>query len=134
MGGLEAASLIVKLKYLQGWNRRRQEIARRYQHEIDNTRISMQVQPTWANSVYHLFVITTDDQKRLQSFLNQKNIFPGLHYPVSCHLQKAYRHLEYHKGDFPNAEYLASHCLSLPIYAELTDDEVGYIISVLNQY
>jgi dTDP-4-amino-4,6-dideoxygalactose transaminase len=134
MGGLEAASLIVKLKYLQGWNCRRQEIARRYQHEIDNPRISMQVQPTWANSVYHLFVITTDDQRMLQSFLNQKNIFPGLHYPVSCHLQKAYRHLGYQKGDFPNAEYLASHCLSLPIYAELTDDEVGYIISVLNQY
>lgn len=134
MGGLEAASLIVKLNYLQGWNRRRQEIAGRYQQEIDNPRIRMQVQPTWADSVYHLFVITTDDQQQLQSFLNQKNIYPGLHYPVSCHLQKAYHHLGYQEGDFPNAEYLASHCLSLPMYAELSDEEVGYIISVLNRY
>jgi dTDP-4-amino-4,6-dideoxygalactose transaminase len=134
MGGLEAASLIVKLKYLEGWNYRRQEIARRYQQEINNPRIRLQVQPKWADSVYHLFVITADDQERLQSYLNELNVFPGLHYPVSCHLQKAYRHLGYQEGDFPNAEYLAGHCLSLPMYAELTDEEAGYIISVLNQY
>ena len=134
MGGLEAALLNIKLKYLQGWNFRRKEIACRYHKEITNPRIRLQVQPKWADSVYHLFVITTDNQQKLQSFLNQMNIFPGLHYPVSCHLQKAYHHLGYQKGDLPNAEFLASHCLSLPMYAELSDEEVGYIISVLNQY
>lgn len=134
MGGLEAASLIVKLPYLDGWNCRRQVIAMRYQQEIKNPRIRLQFQPKWADSVYHLFVITTEDQQHLQTYLNKLNVFPGLHYPVPCHLQKAYRHLGYQEGDFPNAEFLASHCLSLPMYAELADEEVEYIISVLNKY
>jgi dTDP-4-amino-4,6-dideoxygalactose transaminase len=57
-----------------------------------------------------------------------------MHYPVPCHLQKAYEFLGYKKGDFPNAEYLADHCLSLPMYAELTDREVNYIIKIINAY
>ena len=134
MGGLEAASLTVKLKYLTEWNDRRREIAKKYRQEITNTKITMQVQPEWANSVYHLFVITTPHREELIKYLNQNNIYPALHYPVPCHLQKAYEDLNYKEGDFPNAEYLASHCLSLPMYAELTDDEVSYVIDCLNNY
>lgn len=134
MGGLEAASLGIKLKYLNNWNSRRRSIAQRYQQEIRNPRIQIQAQPAWANSVYHLFVITTQEKDRLQKHLNSHNIFPGLHYPVPCHLQKAYAHLRYKEGDCPNAEYLATHCLSLPMYAELTDEEVSYCIEVLNSY
>src|SRR5690606_16514422 len=134
MGGMEAASLVVKLKYLPGWNKRRREIAKRYQEEIVSEHITLQRQPEWAESVYHLFVVTTDDRDALIKYLNGKNIFPGLHYPVPCHLQKAYGHLNYKRGDCPNAEYLADHCLSLPMYAELTDKEVSYIIETLNLY
>lgn len=134
MGGLEGASLSVKLKYLPEWNERRRHIAMRYQDEIDNIHIQMQTQPDWAESVYHLFVVTTEHRNDLISYLNENNIFPGLHYPVPCHLQKAYEHLGYTEGDCPNAEYLATHCMSLPIYAELTDVEVSHVIRVLNAY
>lgn len=134
MSGFEGASLAVKLKYLEGWNRRRKEIAERYQNEIRNTRIRMQVQPEWADSVYHLFVITTENREELIKYLNDNRIFPGLHYPVPCHLQKAYAHLNYKIGDNPNAEYLAAHCLSLPIYAELKDEDVSHVIDILNKY
>lgn len=134
MGGLEGASLNVKLKYLPDWNQRRREIAKRYQQEITNPNIQMQAQPEWADSVYHLFVVTTEDRDGLLRYLNEHNIFPGLHYPVPCHLQKAYAHLGYTEEAFPNAEYLASHCLSLPMYAELTDEEVRYVIEVVNAY
>lgn len=134
MGGLEAASLNVKLKHLPAWNSRRKEIAERYQQEISQEHIRMQRQPEWADSVYHLFVVTTADRNRLLQYLNQHNIFPGLHYPVPCHLQKAYAHLGYQPGDCPQAEYLASHCLSLPMYAELSGEEVSYVIEVLNAY
>ena len=79
-----------------------------------------------------MFVVTTADRDDLMKYLNGKNIFPGLHYPVPCHLQKAYAHLGYKKGDCPNAEYLAEHCLSLPMYAELTDADVDYVIETLN--
>jgi dTDP-4-amino-4,6-dideoxygalactose transaminase len=134
MGGLEAASLTVKLKYLSGWNERRRAIAKRYQQGITNSKITMQAQPIWANSVYHLFVVTTPERDNIIKYLNQNNIFPALHYPVPCHLQKAYQDLNYEKGDFPNAEYLAANCLSLPMYAELTDDEVSTVIDCLNNY
>lgn len=134
MGGLEGASLQVKLKYLENWNNRRRHIAKRYLQEIKNPKIKMQAQPDWADSIFHLFVITTENREELTQFLNTKEIFPALHYPVSCHLQKAYEHLGYKKGDFPNAEYLAEHCLSLPMYAEMTEGMVDRVIEALNQY
>lgn len=134
MGGLEAASLGVKLNYLPVWNTRRQEIASIYQQRINNSKITMQIQPSWAESVYHLFVITTPLRDNLIKYLADHNISAGLHYPVPCHLQKAYSYLNYKQGTFPNAEYLANHCLSLPMYAELSDDDVTFIVDVLNAY
>ncbi len=134
MGGLEGASLRIKLKYLPDWNQKRRKIADSYHKGLKNTKIKMQIQPAGHDSVFHLFVITTEDRDGLIKFLNEKNIFPGLHYPVPCHLQKAYTSLGYKKGDFPNSEYLAEHCLSLPMYAELSDDEVDYVIQTLNSY
>ena len=134
MGGLEGASLRIKLKYLPDWNQRRKEIAARYHTALKNPKINMQVQPAGHDSVFHLFVVTTENRDGLMKFLNQHNIFPGLHYPVPCHLQKAYAGLGYKKGDFPNSEYLAGHCLSLPMYAELSDEDVEYVIRTLNSY
>ncbi|HZK65231.1 MAG TPA: DegT/DnrJ/EryC1/StrS family aminotransferase [Puia sp.] len=134
MGGLEAASLSVKLKYLPAWNGRRKDIAKKYHAALKNPKIKMQVQPEGHGSVFHLFVVTTEDRDKLTNYLNEKNIFPGLHYPVPCHLQKAYAGLGYKNGDFPQSEYLAAHCLSLPMYAELTDEEVDYVINTLNSY
>lgn len=134
MGGLEGASLTIKLKYLPIWNERRREIAELYQQRITNSLIRMQVQPAWAKSVYHLFVITVEDRDKMIKYLNKNNIFAGLHYPVPCHLQNAYKQLGYKKGDFPNSEYLASHCVSLPMYPELANDAIDYIIQVLNWF
>lgn len=134
MGGIEGAVLSVKLKYLEEWNKRRKNIAALYQKEITNPKIKMQQQPGFADSVYHLFVITTSERDALMKHLNDNSIYPGLHYPVPCHLQKAYAHLGYQKGNFPNAEYLSDHCLSLPMFAELTDDEVYRVIEALNKF
>ena len=134
MGALEALSLEVKLKYLDKWNKSRIQIAQRYQNEITNTALEIQHQPDFTQSVYHLFVITAPNREHLRNYLAENGIATGLHYPLPCHLQKAYQYLGYQKGDCPNAEYLAEHCLSLPIYPELTEDEVTYIINALNQY
>jgi len=134
MGGLEGASLQIKLKYLPGWNQRRQNIAKRYQKEITNAKIKMQHQPSNVESVYHLFVVTTENREEFIQHLQANDIQPGLHYPVPCHLQKAYAHLNYKKGDCPNSEYLAEHCISLPMYAELSDEEVTKVINVINKY
>jgi len=134
MGGLEGASLQVKLKYLEGWNNRRREIAKMYHAGIKNTKIKMQTQPQWADSIYHLFVVTTDEKDKFVKHLQANDVNPGFHYPVPCHLQKAYSSLNYKVGDFPNSEYLAAHCISLPMYAELNDDQVSLIIEAMNKF
>ena len=134
MGGLEGASLNVKLKYIAGWNARRQAIANRYLSEVENSRLKFQHQPDWAESVYHLFVVIPDDKEALEDHLKSNNINPAYHYPVPCHLQKAYAHLGYKRGDFPNSEHLADNCISLPMFAELTDDEVSHVIQTLNDF
>jgi dTDP-4-amino-4,6-dideoxygalactose transaminase len=134
MGGIEGAILEVKLRHIDKWNQRRKDIAARYKSEIKNNAITFQVIPEWSDSVFHLFVVTVADREQFIKFMNTHNIFPGLHYPVPCHLQKAYAHLGYQKGDFPNSEYLAEHCVSLPIYAELEDDELQFVIDTINQY
>lgn len=134
MGGLEGASLTVKLRYLESWNNRRRAIAKRYLSEIKNDKIKMQHQPDFADSVFHLFVVTTENKDRFCQYLTDNNIIPAFHYPVPCHLQKAYAHLGHKEDDFPNSEYLAAHCISLPMFAELTDEQVSYIINVINKY
>jgi dTDP-4-amino-4,6-dideoxygalactose transaminase len=134
MGGLEGASLTIKLKYLEGWNNRRREIAKQYLSKIKNPKIKMQQQPVGADSIYHLFVVTTEDKDAFLKHLQSNGINPGFHYPVPCHLQKAYAHLNYKVGDCPNSEYLAAHCISLPMYAELGDEDVNHVINIINKY
>ncbi len=134
MGGLEGASLSVKLKYLEGWNNRRREIAKLYLSGIKNPKVRMQQQPDWADSIFHLFVVTCDEKDKLVKYLQDNNINPAFHYPVPCHLQKAYAHLGYKVGDFPNSEFLAAHCISLPMYAELTNEQVNYVMDALNKF
>lgn len=134
MGGLEGASLSVKLKYLEGWNNRRREIAKRYQSEFNNSKIKVQSKPEWSDGIYHLFVITTDNKEAFVKHLDDNGITAAYHYPVPCHLQKAYAHLGYKQGDFPNSEYLAAHCISLPMYPELTDEQVNQVIQAVNTF
>ena len=134
MGGLEGASLSVKVKYITGWNARRQAIAARYQQEVTNPLIKMQTIPDNVTSVYHLFVVTTDNKDALLDHMKSNGVNPAFHYPVPCHLQKAYANLGHEVGDFPHSEYLAAHCVSLPMYAELTDEQVDHVIQMLNAY
>ena len=134
MGGLEAASLSVKLKHLSSWNQRRKQIANTYREKITNPKIVMQAVPEWADGIFHLFVVTVDDRDGFVNYLNAANIYPALHYPVPCHLQKAYANLNYKTGDCPNAENLAAHCVSLPMFAELTNDEINFVIDCINKY
>ncbi len=134
MGGLEGASLCVKLRYLDDWNNRRSEIARRYKSEIRNPKITMQLTPEWADGISHLFVVVTDVKKALVEHLTENGVSPAFHYPVPCHMQKAYSNLGYKVGDFPRSEYLASHCISLPMYPELQEKEIAEIIKIINCY
>jgi len=132
--GIQGAVLSYKLKHLDEWTKRRRKIAEMYLCNIRNSAITMQAQPESVQSVFHLFVITTPDRDKFVNYLKENNINCGFHYPVPCHLQKAYEYLGYKKGQMPKSEYLAEHCVSLPMFPELTDDEVSFVIEVCNKY
>ncbi len=134
MEGFQAAVLQVKLNYIAGWNSRRQEIAARYMNEISNPALKFQAKEKGGESVYHLLVITTENKEAFTAHLEKNGVGFAFHYPVPCHLQKAYANLGHRQGDFPNSEYLASHCVSLPMFPEMTDEEVNRVIEVCNQY
>ena len=110
--GLQGAVLSVSLKYLPEWTKRRQEIGHRYLREITNPLITMQHHPENTTPVFHLFVITVPDHDDFVKYMADNDVECNMHYPVPCHLQKAYANLGYKPGDCPNAEYLAS--IALP--------------------
>lgn len=132
--GLQGAVLSVSLKYLPEWTERRIGIGRRYLKEIRNPQITMQSHPANTEPVFHLFVITVPDRADFLEYMKRRDIECHMHYPVPCHLQKAYRNLGYQRGGCPNAEYLAEHCVTLPLFPEMCEEEVNKVIEVCNEY
>lgn len=130
--GLQGAVLSVSLKYLPQWTAKRREIGERYLREIQNPLITMQKHPDNTEPVYHLFVITVPDHEDFVKYM--ADVECNMHYPVPCHLQKAYAHLGYQKGDCPNAEYLAAHCVTLPLFPEMREEEIARVIQLCNDY
>jgi dTDP-4-amino-4,6-dideoxygalactose transaminase len=113
---MQAAFLRVKLNFLQDWTQQRKEIAAWYNEVLkDKKWILPKVHPD-ADHVYHLYVIRTSNRDQVAEELKQKGIQTMIHYPIPPHLQKAYGHLGFKKGDFPIAEEIADTCLSLPIW------------------
>src|SRR5262249_23657040 len=96
--------------------------------------IKLPVQPSWSKSIYHLFVIVTNDRDKLMDHLSAQGIGTGIHYPVPVHLQKPYRVLGYKEGDYPMSEKIASHGLSLPMYPQLTSEQQKQVAAGLTQF
>lgn len=132
--GLQGAVLSVSLKYLPRWTVRRQEIGKRYIREITNPLFTMQAHPENTESVFHLFVVQLEERDRFIRYMDDNHVECHRHYPVPCHLQKAYAHLGYKEGDCPNAERLASHCVTLPLFPEMREDEIAKVIELCNRF
>ncbi|MBI4548760.1 MAG: DegT/DnrJ/EryC1/StrS family aminotransferase [Ignavibacteriae bacterium] len=129
MDNIQGAVLGVKLKYLHKWTERRRQIAAEYKKHLAGIgNLVMPYELSEARHVFHLFVVRTKSRNALQKFLTENGIATTIAYPIPLHLQKAYRHLGYSKGDFPESETAAQECLALPIYAEMTDEQVEYVI------
>lgn len=131
---LQAAILRVKLPHLDDWNARRQEIAQQYAQGLANLPITLPAIDKNRTHVFHLYAIMTTKRDKLQQHLYEKGISAQIHYPVPIHLQKAYAELQHGKGDFPVSEYLASHELSLPMYAEMTEKQVQIVIEGIRSF
>jgi dTDP-4-amino-4,6-dideoxygalactose transaminase len=135
MDELQARFLSVKLKYLDGFTQKRQQIASWYNSALQNIQdVVVPFVTENATHVYHLYVIRIKKRDALQEYLKDKGIGTLIHYPVPPHLQKAYKHLGFKAGDYPIAETIAETCLSLPMYPGLTQDEVSYICDCIKSF
>ena len=129
---IQAAFANTKLKYLEKWNARCHEIATIYKNNLIG--IETPVDQEWEFCVYHNFVIKTINRDLMMQYLKENGVDTRVHYPIPIHLQNAAKELGYKIGDFPNTEIFSKTMISLPIYPELTDEEVYYVVEKVNSF
>lgn len=127
LDGLQAAVLRVKLRHLPAWNAARRERVAWYNELLASLDVVTPHEPEWVEAVYHLYVIRVARRDLVRQRLGESGIASGIHYPIPVHLQPAFRHLGYGESDFRNAEACAQEILSLPMYAELTEEQARRI-------
>jgi dTDP-4-amino-4,6-dideoxygalactose transaminase len=137
LDNLQAAVLNIKLPHLEGWNAQRRSRAALYDQLLkDIPGVATPAVLQGVEPVYHLYVMRVTDGRRdgLLAYLNKQCISTGLHYPIPVHFQQAYADLGYQPGDFPVSEELAAQGLSLPMYPELSDEQVSYVAQKIKEF
>ena len=133
--GIQAAILNVKMRYIESWTESRRRNADLYRQFLsDVPEVILPDEATWERHVYHLFVARVPRRDELREYLEEREVSAGLHYPVPLHLQKAYSDLGYKRGDFPVAESCASEILSLPMFPELTGEQIEYVAHCIRMF
>lgn len=131
---LQAAFLTAKLSCLDEVNNERRNIARKYLEGIKNPEIILPFVPDYATPVWHIFGIRCSRRAELEKFLNDANIGTNKHYPIPMHLQDCYKNLGFKAGDYPIAEEISATELSIPMYYGMSEEEIQYVIDVINRY
>jgi dTDP-4-amino-4,6-dideoxygalactose transaminase len=121
---MQAAILRVKLPYLDRWNAMRQQHAARYTELLRDSGVEPPRLVTDGSHVYYVYVVRTHDREALRARLAGQDIQTGIHFPVPIHLQPAASGLGYVEGGLPHTEQAAGEVLSLPMYPELTDEQI----------
>ena len=137
--GMQGAVLNVKLKYLDNWNDLRRAHAARYGEllafaQTSVAALALPQELPYARHIYHLYVVQTEARDELQKHLTAAGVQTGIHYPVPIHLQPAYRALSKRAGDFPEAERQAARVLSLPMFPELTDEQIARVADRVSSF
>ena len=136
MEGIQGAVLQVKLKHIDAWNARRREHASRYQKllaDVPGLKLPANVDPT--SHVWHLFVVQVESMEReaFRSHLAEQGVATGVHYPTPVPYQPAYQSLGYKAGDFPQTEQVMSRSVSLPMFPELTNEQIDYTVETIRK-
>jgi len=136
LDAIQAGLLTVKLRHVSEWNAQRRDLAACYNELFAGAGEAVRVpyEPSWAKSIYHLYVIRVEDRGALQKYLSEARIGSGIHYPIPLHVQKAYQHLGYNEGDFPASEAAASEILSLPMYPQLNRDDLAHVAAKVCEF
>lgn len=131
MEGFQGAILGVKLRHLEKWTEARRAVVRRYNELLADADVTTPHEVPWARHVYHVYTLRSRDRNALQSALTAEGIQTGIHYPVPVHLQPAYSDLGYQAGDFPQSEKAAAEVLSLPLFPEMTAQQIEAVSRVV---
>ncbi len=138
LDAIQAAVVLIKLKYLDGWTRQRQENAAEYRRLFEDENllehVNLPLEAT-GHHIYNQFVIMLKEKRdSLRQFLQDSGVGTEIYYPLPLHLQKCFKSLNYIPGDFPNAEHAARHSLAIPIYPELTRDQLAYVVEKIKAF
>lgn len=131
---IQAAILRVKLPQLDKWNERRRQIAKRYAAGLKGLPVELPVTADGNSHVFHVFALLTEKRDDLQKHLADRGVPTLIYYPLALHLQKLYADLGYKEGDFPIAETISKRILPLPMYPELSDEQVDYVAATIKQF
>lgn len=135
LDSMQAAVLLVKLKYLDQYNQRREKIARKYTESLAELPISV---PDTAvenrRSSWHQYAVLCNEKEKLIQYLAENEIGAGTFYPVPLHLQRAFKSLKYSEGYLPVAEDICKKSVCLPIFPELTEDEQDFVIDIIKKF
>jgi dTDP-4-amino-4,6-dideoxygalactose transaminase len=134
MDGLQGAVLEVKLRYLDQGNQRRRQVAARYDALADLEQVAVPLVADYAHHVYHLYVIRVPDRDALGTALKEEGVATAVQYPHPLHLTTAYEFLGYREGDLPVCEQACREIISLPMFADLEDGQVDYVVDCVRQY
>lgn len=133
LDAIQAAILRVKLPHIDEWNARRREIVSIYDEALKDTGLVTPVVREENEHVYHMYILQSENRDLILNKLKQKGVATGVYYPVPLHLQKVYKGLNYKEGDMPVAEYLSHRTFAIPVYPELTNEQVQYIIDSIKE-
>lgn len=134
LDSMQAAVLLAKLPHLDEWNDKRRRWAKSYNIFLSELDVVTPVEGEGYRHIYHLYVIRTKMRDEMLQYLNSKEIICGIHYPIPVHLQKAYKDLPYKKGDFPITEKYTQEILSLPMFPELKEEQIRYVVGVIKEF
>lgn len=133
MDGIQGAVLDVKLRHLPAWTEARQAVARRYDALLADADVGLPAPARSGEHVYHVYAVRTPARARLQKELAAADVATNIHYPRPVHLQKIHADLGHRAGDFPVAEALAQETLSLPIYPEISRQQIELVASAVHR-
>jgi len=134
MDAVQATVLNFKLPFLDDWNASRRYWAGRYRERLSATPLTLPALIPDTEPVYHLFTVRCTCRDKLASFLAERAIETGVHYPVPLHLQPAFRFLAYSEADFPVAEAICREIISLPIFPEMTEHQFEHVCESIDEF
>lgn len=135
LDNIQAAVLRVKLKYLDSWNKKRQENANYLNEQLQYLKIKTPNVADYTTHIYHQYVLRLENSRKgLLEYLRNKGIDCRIYYPTPLHLQKCFKNLHYKRRDLPESEKAASQTLAIPVYPELTKAELDYIAGSIKEF